>query len=59
MRWGAVITAVALAACNADVRVDPEGYRCNELDPCPLGYACVAFVCRVADGAGGGEAGGV
>ncbi len=40
--WG----ALALTACNAALPFDAEGYRCNESDPCPDGYACLEGLCR-------------
>lgn len=50
-----LLAPLFLAACNMAVMVDPEGHRCNELDPCPIGYECVSFSCRLAMGAGGGD----
>ncbi len=51
----ALLTLALASACNMNVMVDPEGHRCNELDPCPSGYSCVNFECH---GEGGGSAGG-
>lgn len=53
--WLPALGTLALA-CNTMVRVDPEGHRCNELDPCPTGYACVAFACRLTSSPLGGGA---
>lgn len=52
----ALLVPLLLAGCNMAVMVDPEGHRCNEFDPCPVGYACVSFSCRLAMGVGGGDA---
>ncbi len=37
---------VALSGCDTNVTIDPEGYRCDALNPCPSGYSCVAGACR-------------
>jgi hypothetical protein len=58
VRAALIIAALAAAACNMDVRVDPAGHRCNELDACPPGYECVSFSCRAVGGLGGGVTGG-
>jgi hypothetical protein len=42
------VVALALAGCNANVRFDPEGYRCDPGGVCPNGYTCVLDVCRRA-----------
>jgi hypothetical protein len=43
----ALTTAVAvLAACNTNLRVEPEGRRCDVGGVCPTGYRCVDGVCR-------------
>lgn len=34
--------ALLLVACDASVKVDPEGYRCDPGNSCPSGYACGA-----------------
>jgi hypothetical protein len=39
---------VVLAGCNASVKVDPEGYRCNVGNTCPTGYACRDGFCRAS-----------
>lgn len=39
-----------LAACDASVKVDPEGYRCDVGNLCPSGYACRDGVCRATTG---------
>lgn len=54
----AFLVVLVLAGCNMDVRVDPAGHRCNELDPCPTGFECVSFSCRAVGLSGGGGAGG-
>ncbi|MDX2011108.1 MAG: hypothetical protein SFW67_12995 [Myxococcaceae bacterium] len=56
MRSALVGAALVLAACNMDVRVDPAGHRCNEIDACPPGYECVSFSCRAVGSLGGGAA---
>ncbi|MEW5739799.1 MAG: hypothetical protein AB1938_12785 [Myxococcota bacterium] len=38
--------AVALLSCNTNLRVDPEGRRCDVGGVCPAGYSCVEGVCR-------------
>ncbi len=55
MKRLSLLAPLFLGACNMAVMVDPEGHRCNELDPCPTGYACVSFSCRFAMGVGGGD----
>ncbi len=40
------VAALGLAACNMNVRVDPEGHRCNPGGGCPAGYLCQQDVCR-------------
>ncbi|HEY1087299.1 MAG TPA: hypothetical protein VGE37_06370, partial [Archangium sp.] len=39
---------LVLAGCNASVKVDPEGYRCNVGNTCPTGYACRDGFCRAS-----------
>jgi hypothetical protein len=50
----ALAALLAASACNTNVLVDPEGHRCNDIDPCPAGYVCVNFACRLGGSAGGG-----
>lgn len=39
-------TLAVLAGCNANVKVDPEGYQCNPGGACPTGFACRDGLCR-------------
>jgi hypothetical protein len=50
------LLASLFVACNTGVLVDPEGYRCDEVDPCPNGYTCMSLMCRRSMGVGGGDA---
>ena len=49
----ALVLASSLVAlsCATNLRVDPEGYRCDPGGVCPSGYACVNDVCRKQGGA--------
>jgi hypothetical protein len=42
------LVLLALAGCNTAVKVDPEGYRCDVGNTCPLGYACKDGFCRAS-----------
>ena len=42
----AVVLLPLLGACNANVTIDPEGYRCDPGDVCPEGYGCREGACR-------------
>lgn len=42
-------TLVVLAGCNANVKVDPEGYQCDPGNACPTGFACREGLCRRAN----------
>lgn len=48
----AALAVALLPGCNMNVRVDPEGFRCDVGGFCPAGYECRADVCRRVDGAG-------
>ena len=37
-----------LLGCDASVRIDPEGYRCDVGNACPTGFTCKEGVCRSA-----------
>lgn len=55
----ALLAAGALAACNMNVAVDPEGLVCDPGGVCPLGYVCVTGnICHAVSGVGGGSGGG-
>lgn len=58
MRRLLLVALAALQACDMNVVVDPEGHRCNDIDPCPGGYVCVNFACRAQGAVGGGGTGG-
>lgn len=40
--------ALLLAGCDAAVRIDPEGYRCDVGNACPAGYGCQDGFCRAS-----------
>ncbi|MFO0599614.1 MAG: hypothetical protein U0228_30185 [Myxococcaceae bacterium] len=42
----AAVFALALAGCDAAVKIDPDGYRCDVGNACPTGYACQQGVCH-------------
>lgn len=43
-----LLLALLLAGCDASVRIDPEGYRCDVGNLCPTGFTCREGVCRTA-----------
>ncbi len=45
-----VLALLFLAGCDAGVKVDPEGYRCDVGNLCPTGFACRAGVCTASTG---------
>lgn len=45
-----VLCLVVLAGCDAAIKVDPEGYRCDVGNLCPTGFACREGVCRASTG---------
>lgn len=44
----AVLALLSVAGCDANNRIDPDGYRCDVGNLCPTGYACRDGVCRAA-----------
>jgi|GEM_PF-2270980 hypothetical protein len=45
-RSSVLAVLVALAGCDAGVKIDPEGYRCDVGNVCPTNYACRDGVCH-------------
>ncbi len=43
-----LVSVVLLTACDASIKVDPEGYRCDVGNLCPAGFTCREGVCRTA-----------
>lgn len=49
LRLAALLGACALlAGCDASVKIDPEGYRCDVGNSCPAGYGCKDGFCRAS-----------
>lgn len=46
MRALTVCAFFFLVGCDTAVAVDPEGHRCDAVNACPVGYACVEGSCR-------------
>ena len=43
-----VLVLAVFAGCDANVKIDPEGYGCDVGDACPTGYQCRDGLCRRA-----------
>ncbi|MDP3152993.1 MAG: hypothetical protein Q8N23_10010 [Archangium sp.] len=43
-----LISVLLLSGCDASIKVDPEGYRCDVGNVCPSGFTCREGVCRAA-----------
>ena len=48
MRIPLAALALLFVGCDASVRIDPDGYRCDVGNLCPSGYACRDGVCRAS-----------
>lgn len=44
----ALLAVGFLAGCDANVKLDPEGYRCDVGNLCPTGYACRDGLCHAS-----------
>ena len=44
------LSLLLLAGCDAAIKVDPDGYRCDVGNLCPTGFACREGICRASTG---------
>lgn len=42
----AMLVATVLVGCDASIKIDPEGYRCDVGNVCPTGFTCQTGVCQ-------------
>ncbi len=43
-----LMTVLLLTGCDASIKIDPEGYRCDVGNVCPGGFTCREGVCRAS-----------
>ena len=43
-----ILVTALLSSCDASVRIDPEGYRCDVGNLCPTGFTCREGLCRAS-----------